>query len=164
MTGRQPRRRRAWTDSTHPDGDDSGAVAGAEILLFGALVFVALFLVFAQAWRIYEAEAAATAGARQATRTYVDSDGGSVADATNAGLEALVQLGHHHGAITVHAASGFVRCGVVVAEATVVVPELPLPLVGSLLGHTAAARHSELIDPLRSGLAGDPLPCLDSGP
>lgn len=138
-------------------------MAGAEILLLGALVFVVLFLVFAQAWRIYEAEAAASAGAREAVRTYVDSANGSEASAQAAGMAALVQLGHPDGAITLGVAPGFARCGLVVAEATVVVPALHLPLVGALLGHTASARHAELVDPLRSGLTGDPLACLDPG-
>lgn len=141
--------------------DDQGAVAGVEVLLFGVVVLVGLILLFAQVWRVYEAESAVRAGAREAARTYVESDGGSTGPAGAAGLAALAQLGFDGGTIAVSAPGGFARCQVVYADAAVRVAPVSLPFVGSVLGYTATARHGELVDPLRTGLDGDATACLD---
>ena len=80
-----------------------------------------------------------------------------------AGRAALAEHGYDGGDVTVYAPAGFVRCGIVVADATVPVDALPLPFVGDLLAHTASARHAEILEPLRSGLAGDAAACLPGG-
>lgn len=133
------------------------------MLLFGATVLVGMILLFAQVWQVYEAESAVRAGARQAARTFVESDGTTPGAADAAGAEALDQLGFSGGTVTVSAPSGFVRCGVVFADASVAVAPIRLPFVGSVLGYTARARHAEIVDPLRSGLDGTATSCLDAG-
>ena len=137
-----------------PRADQRGVVAGTDVLLFGAIVLVALILLFAQLWRVYEAEAAARAGAREAARTYVESNGDDPRRAVSVGTNALTRLGASDGSVTVSAPAGFGRCQLVVAESVVVVPAVRLPFVGGVLGHTAEARHVERIDPFRSGLEG----------
>jgi Flp pilus assembly protein TadG len=139
--------------------DQRGVVAGTDVLLFGTVVLVGLILLFAQLWRVYEAEAAARAGAREAARTYVESDGDDPGRAMDSGAAALAQLGAPDGSVVLSTPGGFRRCQVVVAEATVVVPPVRLPFVGGVLGHTATARHVERIDPFRSGLDGDAGAC-----
>jgi Flp pilus assembly protein TadG len=139
--------------------DQRGVVAGTDVLLFGTVVLVGLVLLFAQLWRVYEAEAAARAGAREAARTYVESNGEGIGPAVDAGNAALDQLGAQGGSITMSTPGGFSRCQLVVAEAVVLVPPVRLPFVGGVLGHTATARHVERIDPFRSGLDGDAGAC-----
>jgi hypothetical protein len=138
--------------------DQRGMVAGTDVLLFGSVVLVALILLFAQLWRVYEAEAAARAGAREAARTYAESDGDDAGPAIAAGTTALDELGAD-GSVTLSTPGGFGRCQLVVAEAVVDVPSVRLPFVGDVLGHTAQARHVERIDPFRSGLDGDAEAC-----
>lgn len=149
--GRAPRRA----------ADERGAVAGVEVLVFGAIVLVGMVLLFAQVWRVYEAESAVRAGAREAARTFVESDRGATDAARAAGMRALDQLGFGGGTIGLSAPGGFARCRVVYADAAVKVAPIDLPFVGRVLGYTATARHAELVDPLRTGLAGDAAECVD---
>jgi hypothetical protein len=56
---------------------------------------------------------------------------------------------------------GFARCARVTFEARYPVPAIALPWIGGFgEAFTAAARHSEVVDPFRSGLEGTAT-CVD---
>ena len=140
--------------------DERGQVAGIEGLVFGLLIFVVGTLVVANAWGVIDAKMAASAAAREAARTYVKAPAGSDAPALAiaAGEDTLGSLGRHDSGQRVELVAGtFVRCSAVTFRVTVPVPLIRLPWLGSHgTGFTAVASHTEIVDPYRSGLAGDP--------
>ncbi len=141
--------------------DESGQVAGIEAIPFGVLTFVVGVLVVANAWAVVDAKIAVTSAAREATRAYVEAPPGSdpMAEARGAAEEAIRGAGRDPGRLGLTPLEGdFSRCQRVKFEAAYPVPALTLPWIGSYgSGYTAAARHSEVVDPFRSGvpLAGD---------
>lgn len=141
--------------------DESGQVAGIEAIPFGVLTFVVGVLVVANAWAVVDAKVAVTSAAREATRAYVEAPPGSdpVAEARAAAGDAIRGAGRDPARLRLTALEGdFSRCQRVKFEAAYLVPALTLPWIGSYgSGYTAAARHSEVVDPFRSGvpLAGD---------
>jgi hypothetical protein len=167
MTGAAPRTRRgvdrarqgSRRSGPRPAAED-GAVGGVEVLPFGVLVFVVGSLLLANAWGVIDAKMAAAAAAREAARAYVEAideaEGDAAAQA--AATAAIAAHGRDRGRLQLQRTGGtpFVRCARVTFEAAYPVPALALPWVGGLgHGFTAAARHSELVDPLRSGVAGE---------
>lgn len=154
--------RRAWS---HRDADD-GAIAGLEALAFGALIFVAGTLLIVNAWGVIDAKFAVSAAAREATRTFVEAPGGSVADARSQAHDAALRtlVGHGKtGAPHIEIAmagetpvGGLVRCAPVVATVRYHVPSLFVPFVGTFgaLGFTVQGTYTEVVDPFRSGLGG----------
>lgn len=133
-------------------------VGGLDGLVFGVLVFVFGTLVVVNAWQVVDAKFAATAGVREAARAYVEAPsaeaGAHAAEA--AAVEAVV--GHDRTASRFSlalVAGRFERCARVVFEGRYRVPLIVVPLVGSFgSGFTVSARHSEVVDPYRSGLPG----------
>jgi hypothetical protein len=140
--------------------DERGQVAGVEGLIFGLLVFVVGTLIVANVWGVIDAKMAATAAAREAARTYAKAPAGSDALglAVAAGEDTLRSLGRRDPGQRVVLVSGdFVRCAAVTFRASVPVPLIKLPWLGSHgTGFTAVASHTEIVDPYRSGLTGDP--------
>jgi hypothetical protein len=135
-------------------------VAGIEGLVFGLLIFVVGTLIVVNAWGVIDAKMSASAAAREAARAYVKAPAGSdaLALAVAAGHDTLSSLGRHRSDQRVELVSGtFVRCSVVTFRVTVPVPLIKLPWLGSHgTGFTAVASHTEVVDPYRSGLTGDP--------
>jgi hypothetical protein len=140
--------------------DQRGQVGGIEAVVFGMLILVVGVLVVANAWGVIDAKLAAGAAAREAARTYVKAPAGSdpLAAAVQAGEDTLQSLGRHDPADTVSLVSGtFVRCATVTFKVSVPEPLISLPWLGGHgPGFTATAMHSEVVDPFRSGLSGDP--------
>jgi hypothetical protein len=140
--------------------DERGQVAGLEGLVFGLLLFVVGALVVANAWGVIDAKMAAGAAAREAARTYAKAPAGSdpLALAVAAGRDTLTSLGRHDPAERIELVSGtFARCASVTFRVTVPVPLVALPWVGRHgTGFQAIATHTEVVDPYRSGIAGDP--------
>jgi hypothetical protein len=137
--------------------DEAGQVGGLEGLVFGVLVFVFGTLLVVNAWAVVDVKSAATAAAREATRAFVESSVGDDADgrATEAALLAFEGHGRSRDrAVVVRTAGSLERCSRVVYEAAYVVPLLQVPVVGAGVGRgfRVSARHSELVDPYRSGL------------
>ena len=136
---------------------DQGGQLGLEALAFGLLVFVAGTLVFVNGWAIVDAKLAAASAVREAGRAYVEG-----ADATSALAAArvaaddtLVGYGRSPTASTVTIVQGgFARCERVVLEVRTQAPLARIPWLGQVGTLTVAARHSELVDPYRAGLAG----------
>jgi hypothetical protein len=146
---------------THPD--ERGQVAGLEGLLFGVLVFVFGTLLVVNGWSVVDAKSAASAAAREATRVYVESSVAADADiaATEAGMRAFDGFGRPRDRALVARVSGSLsRCERVVFEASYVVPLVQVPVLGGAgRGMRVSARHSEVVDPYRSGLGGGAAAC-----
>lgn len=138
--------------------DERGQVGGIEGLVFGVLVFVFGTLLVANAWGVIDAKLAATSAAREAARTYVEA--ASEADAGLAAVEAAQRAITAHGrrwdrTVVRRVGGAFVRCEQVTIEVTYRVPLVAVPLLGQTGdGLTVSARHAEVVDPYRSGLAG----------
>lgn len=137
---------------------DSCGVVGAEVLPFIVLVFIGGTLLFAQAWAALDAKIAATAGVREAARTFVEHRGPRSAHATDAAIVAGTramsgyQLGGEASVQPV-GTSRLRRCERVTFEATQEVPRLAL-LGGGWSTLSVRARSSEIVDPFRHGLDG----------
>ncbi|MDQ3570741.1 MAG: hypothetical protein M3396_09025 [Actinomycetota bacterium] len=139
--------------------DEDGQVGGVEAAVFGVLVFVFGTLVVANAWAVIDAKLAASSAAREATRSYVEAGSASqaAASAQRAAEEAIRGHGRSVDRMALAPVEGrFARCSRVTVEARYRVPLLAVPVLGQRgTGFTVAARHSEVVDPYRSGLAGE---------
>lgn len=139
--------------------DESGFVGGFEALPFGFLVFVAGSLLLVNAWAVFDCHLAASSAAREAVRAFVESPGpqhdAALAGEAAAG-EALV--GHGKRIDRMHltwASARLERCQPVTVTVTYDVPTIAVPWIGAF-GHgliRTRARHSEIVDPYKGGLA-----------
>ncbi|WP_420443856.1 hypothetical protein [Candidatus Poriferisodalis sp.] len=139
-------------------GRDSSGIVGAEVLPFVVLVFIGGALVLAQAWAALDAKIAVVAGAREATRTFVEHPGPRPAHAVNAAVSAGTQAMsgyrlHGEASVAPVGAARLRRCDRVTFEATQEVPRIAL-LGGGWSPLTVRARASEIVDPFRHGLSG----------
>jgi len=136
--------------------DEAGQLAGAEALPFGLLVFVVGVLLVANAWSVVDAKLAVSAAAREATRAYVESppDADPWARADAAARESVRSAGRNPDRLTVTPLeANFSRCAEVRFEARYQLPAFKIPFVGGVgEGFVAVARHSEIVDPYRSGV------------
>lgn len=149
-----------------PDTRNESGLVGAEVLPFVVLVFVVGTLVFAQAWAALDAKLAASSGAREAVRAFVEHPGRRSADATGAAVAAGTRAiaGYSIDGDRAIAAVGTARlrrCERVTFEASVEVPRLALPQVRRSPA-VVRARASEIVDPFRHGLGGRALCRLPS--
>ncbi len=142
---------------------EAGQVGGIEVLPLALLVFVAGALLVTNAWAVVDAKMAASAAAREATRAYAEvpagmDQEGAWARATMAAQDTLLAYEVPPERISLQplAAPDPLRCARVVIEAGVAVPFITVPWLGGFgEGFVVRARHSELVDPFRSGLEGD---------
>lgn len=139
---------------------DGGQVGGVEAVAFGMLVLVIGVLVVANAWGVVDAKLAASAAAREATRTFVESRqptaDAAFADARRAAEETIVAHGRSRERFDLDAPAGLSlrRCARVTLAVRYRVPLVSVPVLGRFGdGFTVTGRHSELVDPYRSGLA-----------
>ena len=137
---------------------DERGQGGIEAVVLGVLVFVAGVLIVANAWGVLDAKLAASSAAREAARAYVEapSAGSAFAAAEAAAGEAMTGHGRSPARTTVVLLAGsFARCQRVTFEVRYPVPMLTVPFLGAAgTGFTARARHSEVVDPYRSGVPG----------
>ena len=137
---------------------DHGQVAGIEALPFGVLIFVVGALLVANVWGVVDAKLAVTSAAREAARAFVEAPDALTADAdaARAAAEAVDAHGRDSGRLDLQRIDGsFGRCARVTFEASYPVPAIALPWIGGFgRSFTASARHSEIVDPFRSGLPG----------
>ncbi len=145
---------------------DRGQVGGVEAVVFGVLLFVVGTLVIANAWGVIDAKLAASAAAREATRTFVESRAASTEEALDGAEAAARRAIDGHGRDP--ARMSFVpedvvleRCARVTIRVDYPVPLVALPFLHAGRGFTAVGRHSEVVDPYRSGLDG-PADCSGS--
>jgi hypothetical protein len=138
--------------------DESGFAGGAEGLVFGLAVFVVGTLLAGNAWAVVDTKLAADEAARQAVRTYVEAPNAAAAagGAIQSADAALTDFGRDPSRASLSlASSSFGRCERVTIEVRYRAAFVQLPLLGKLgAAETVTARHSEIIDPYRTGLAG----------
>ena len=149
---RRARPRPGWPGRS----DESGQVAGVEAIPFGLLVFVVGVLFVTNAWAVIDAKMTVASAAREAARAYVEADdAGGAPSAAQAAADQVVLAGGRDPARLelTSPSSGFVRCQRVTFVAAYPVPAITLPWLGGFgHGFTARARHSELVDPYRTGV------------
>ena len=143
--------------------DETGAVGGIEVLPFGFLVFVAGTLLLANAWGAIEGKGAASAAAREAARAYVESPGPAdvaLAEAQAAAAAAIEGHGRDPARMALRPVGplSFERCARVTFEVTYDVATVDVPWIGAFGDGfvSTSARHSEVVDPYRSGVPLDP--------
>lgn len=138
---------------------EAGQIGGVEGAVFGVLIFVMGTLLIANAWGVVDAKLAASAAAREAARTLVESsDPTAAGDAVRAvAVRTMEAHGRSGDRVEDVAVAGEpVRCGRITVEVRYRVPIVALPLLGRAgSGFTVTGRHSELVDPYRSGLPGE---------
>ncbi|MBV9951965.1 MAG: hypothetical protein JO291_08440 [Acidimicrobiia bacterium] len=153
-----------WSHHQDRAGDvlspERGVVGGLEVLPFGVLIFVVGSLLIANAWAVVDVKLATTAAAREAARSYVESDSAVHADvaAQRAATDAITSYGRNPAKLELHRESTgpFVRCSRVTYVASYEVPAIALPFGVGLGGPIEVrARHSEIVDPLRRGLPAE---------
>lgn len=141
-----------------PDEAPDAGQAGLEAVLFGVLVFVLGTLLIVNAWGVVDAKLAASSAAREAARSYVEAPSAQAADgdARRAAEEAIAGHGRDGSRLELQLLDGrFARCSRVTFEARYRVPLVAVPLLGQHgRGMVVSARHSEVVDPYRSGPAG----------
>jgi hypothetical protein len=132
-------------------------MAGIEVIPFGVLVFVVGVLLASNAWAVIDAKMAVAGAAREATRAYVEAPAGAdgLALARAAAEEAIRGAGRDPTRLQlIPESDGLVRCQRVTFVASYEVPAVTLPGIGAYGdGFTATARHSEIVDPYRTGIA-----------
>lgn len=142
-----------------PD-DQRGQIGGVEALSFGVLIFVLGMLGAASAWAVVDAKVAATSAAREASRSFVESDGSPAAwaDAAARGREAFAGHGRNALAVELPLPGGaFGRCGPLTVTATTSVDLPRLPGIRAALRRVRVqASHTEVVDPYRAGVGRGP--------
>jgi hypothetical protein len=148
---------------------DGGQVGGIEVIPFGMLTFVVGMLLATSGWAVVDAKLATDAAAREAARAFVEADPPDLRSARRAAAEAahdtFVAQGRDPARASVMVvglegpggvATTYTRCARVVIEVSYRVPMISVPLVGGYgTSVTATSRHSEIVDPYRSGVPGD---------
>lgn len=139
--------------------DEAGQVGGVEAVAFGTLIFIFGLLVIVNAWGAVDAKLAASAAAREGARTLVEADDPAAADHLVQGAvdETLTAHGRNPARADVPQVEGEIRrCGRITVSVTYRLPLIAIPLLGgSGRGLTVVGRHSEIVDPYRSGLQGE---------
>jgi len=150
----------AAADEGEPVGGEGGQVGGVEGVVFGVLIFVLGTLVIANAWGVADAKMAASAAAREGARAFVESEGPTVQDALSearmAADEAIAGFGRDPAKMRLATEEEplLLRCARVTVRVEYPVPLIRIPVLGRHgSGFTARARHSEIVDPFRSGLS-----------
>lgn len=137
--------------------NERGAVGGFEVLPFGLLVFVAGTLLLTNAWAVIDGTIAASAAAREATRTFAESADERLA--VDAAYEAIEGHGRSRERAEVTWAVGpdARRCAVNTVVVRYRVPTLSIPFLGAFGSGVieTSGRHTEVVDPYRSGLSID---------
>jgi hypothetical protein len=150
------KRRSMYSRPTGRWRNERGQIGGFEVLPFGLLLFVAAMLVMTNAWAVIDAKLATSSAAREATRAYAESTSATEGYAAieRRAHEALAAYGRDGDRVEIRIdAEPFGRCARVTVEVSYHVPALTVPFIGGFgSGVTARSRHSEIVDPYRSGL------------
>jgi len=118
--------------------------------------FVVGALLVGNAWAVIDAKIAVSAAAREATRAFVEApvDSDPLAMADTAARSAIEGAGRDPAQLVLTSLeAAFARCETVSFEASYQIPAIRVPWVGGFGGgFTASARHSEVVDPYRTGV------------
>lgn len=137
--------------------DQRGFTGGLAGLLFGFLIFLLGSFLVAYAWAVVQTKAAVVDAARQAARTYVEAPTAMDAypSARQAAFLSLSDRGRDPARARVDLISGgFGRCERITIAVSYPAPVMVLPLIHLIGGSTVTGRHSEIVDPYRSGVPG----------
>ena len=138
---------------------DDGFVGGVEAVILGVLTFVTGGLIILNAWTLIDAANALDGAAQAAARVYVEAAPGSdpLDQSTRAARESLQLYGiSDSDTATVEITGSLQRCVAITVTVSYSVPRVSVPLINSLGGNrTLSARHTEIVDPFRSGLDGE---------
>ena len=138
--------------------DERGQIGGIEAVTFGVLIFVVGTLVIANAWGVVDAKLAAGAAAREGARAYVEAPSAVQADTDALAAARAAIEGHGRSIDRMEDPiidGAFARCERIRVSVSYRVPLISIPLLGRTgSGFTVTARHSEIVDPYRSGLPG----------
>lgn len=141
--------------------DERGQVAGIEALPFGLLVLVGGALLLTNLWAVIDTKFAADAASRESAR-YVVENAGTVDDhVVRAGASQVARdtMSDHRRSAPVSVevtAEALERCARISVTVGTSVAALRLPFLGSLgPSFEISATHSQLVDPTRSGVAGE---------
>jgi Flp pilus assembly protein TadG len=139
---------------------DRGTAAGFEAIAFGFLIFVLGTLLVANAWDVIDARFAVAAAAREAARAYVEAESAdqAFAQGQQAAQATMAAYGRPDppAEAAVETTGAFARCVRATWTVTYPVSVLVLPGVFGLDEvYTVRASHSEIVDPLRTGLEGE---------
>lgn len=141
-----------------PRRRDRGS-AGAEVLPFCVLIFVFGTLLLVNAWGVIDAKFAVTSAAREAARTYAESDGGLAGEgaAKDAAEDAIAAYERSPERLDLSDPEGaFVRCGSVTYTASYPVPAIQIPVIGGFgEAFDVTSSHTTRIDRLRAGLGAE---------
>ena len=137
-------------------------LGGIEALPFGVLIFVAGTLLFATMWGVVDTKFAADAAAREGARFAVENAGAgtAVGDLIGRTRSVATDTFREHGraappTVVVDAGGGG-RCARVTVTVAHRTPAVRIPFVGAYgSGFTVTSTHSEIVDPNRSGVAGE---------
>lgn len=127
-------------------------LGGVEVLPIGVLVLTIVTMVVMTAWNVIDAKFAATAAAREGARTAVETF--DVGAARSAAALAWSQHGRRT-PISVDIVGSMQRCSRVTVQTSVDVESIPIPILKRWSTTTVRSTHSEVVDPYRSGLAGE---------
>ncbi len=138
---------------------DRGAAGNIEVLPLSVLVFVVGTLLITNAWAVIDARMAVSAAAREATRAYTEApDASSAAGRADAAARSTI-AGHGRDPSRMRldmSTQALARCAPVTIRAGYEVPAIHLPWIGGYgHGFDVWSTHTELVDPYRSGLAGE---------
>jgi hypothetical protein len=135
-------------------------VGGVEVLPSGLLTFVVGALLVSNAWAVVDSRYMVTSAAREAVRVTVEAPDESTAHSRASARVNEVVRAHGRDArrVTLDLAyerGQWSRCVRVTAIVRSRVPALRLPWIGGYeRSFDVSARHSEIVDPFRSGLPG----------
>lgn len=138
--------------------DEMGAMGGLEALPFGVLIFVVGILMVGNAWGVVDAKIAASAAAREAARAFVEAPDADEARSRAQSAASATLRAHGRDPDRMDLDDGgsvFARCARVTVAVRYPVPAVVLPWGRGLgEGFVAVGRHTEIVDPLRSGIEG----------
>jgi hypothetical protein len=142
-----------------PWGDERGQVGGIEALPLGFLVLIVGTLLVVNAWAVVDAKMTTASAAREAARAYVEAaDAHEAAEAARtAASETVEGLGRDPSRLSLQQTAGsFSRCQRVRFETSYPVPAITLPWIGGRgEAFVVRSRHTEIVDPYRSGVPGE---------
>ena len=134
-----------------------GGQAGAEVIVGGVVLLVAVTLVLTNVWVVLDTKMAASEAARTAAQAYVEeNDAGTALAVATATAERQLSSRFGHAWKLEPLGARFARCEPVDVRVEITVGLIAVPFLGSIGGHkTVSSTHRTRIDPYRSGIAGE---------
>jgi hypothetical protein len=133
--------------------------AGAEVLFFAFVILLSLTLVIVNAWAVIDAKFMVTGSAREGAHAYIESaDQDTARSAAVRSADAAITRagGRLDRRVATQVDGFFERCGRVTVTVRYRIPSVRVPALGFSLGtREVSSSHTEIVDPYRSGLAGE---------